>query len=104
DAIRSLYLSNGFRDVTVTHRVVDNYKGKSNDLAVFIAIEEGPQYFVHSLQVEGIAKLSKDEILAQLSSTEGQPFSEYSVAIDRDTILGLYSTRGFPNATFEWSW
>ncbi|MFN7997235.1 MAG: POTRA domain-containing protein [Bryobacteraceae bacterium] len=104
DAIRSLYQSNGFRDVAVTHKVVDNYKGKSNDLAVSIAIEEGPQYFVHNLQVEGIGKLSKEDILSQLSSTQGQPFSEYSVAIDRDTILGLYSTRGFPNATFEWSW
>ena len=103
DAISSLYQSNGFRDVAVTHKIVDNYQGKDSDLAVFINIAEGPQYFIHSLDVEGIEKLDKAQILSELSSDEGQPFSEYNVAVDRDTILELYSTKGFPNATFEWS-
>jgi len=103
DAIGSLYQSNGFRDASVTHRTVDKYNGKAGDLAVFIDIKEGPQYIVHSLEVEGIAKLDKARVLEQLSSAEGQPFSEYNVAVDRDTILEQYSAKGFPNATFEWS-
>jgi len=102
-SIASLYQSNGFRDVAVTHKIVDGYKGKPGNLAVYIDIDEGPQYFIHSLDVQGIAKLDKAQALSQLSSVEGQPFSEYNVAVDRDTILQQYSTLGFPNATFEWS-
>jgi outer membrane protein insertion porin family len=102
-SISALYQSNGFRDVAVTHKLVDGYQGKPDQLAVFISIEEGPQYFIHSLDVQGIVKLDKAQALSQLSSVEGQPFSEYNVAIDRDSILQEYSTRGFPNATFEWN-
>ncbi len=103
DAIRNLYQANGFRDVKVTHKVVDDYSGRPSELAVFINIEEGSQYSVHTLELEGVTSLNQAQIRVQLSSAEGQPFSEYNVAIDRDTILDLYSTRGFPNATFEWS-
>ncbi len=103
ESIASLYQSNGFRDVAVTHKTEDTYQGKPGQLAVFIHIDEGPQYFIHSLDVQGIAKLDKAQALAQLSSVEGQPFSEYNVAVDRDTILQQYSARGFPNATFEWN-
>jgi len=101
--IASLYQSNGFRDVKVTHRVEDNYRGQKNDLSVSIQIEEGPQYFVNTLIVEGIQKLDKAAILATLSSAAGQPYSEFNVAVDRDTILARYFQGGFPQVTFEWS-
>ncbi len=103
DAIVSLYQSNGFRDVEVTDRAQDDYGGKSGNLAVFITIKEGPQYFVNALTVEGIKSLDEQNILGRLSSVAGQPFSEFNVAVDRDTILAQYFERGFPNATFEWS-
>ncbi len=103
NAITSLYQSNGFRDVKVTHRVIDDYQGRENDLGVSIQIVEGPQYFVNSLTVDGIQKLNKAEILATLSSSAGQPYSEFNVAVDRDTILARYFQGGFPQVTFEWS-
>ena len=72
-------------------------------MAVFLTIDEGPQYFVGHLEVDGIERLDKAAILAMLSSHPGQPFSEFNVAVDRDTILAQYFDHGFPNATFEWS-
>jgi outer membrane protein assembly complex protein YaeT len=103
DSIRNLYQSNGFRDVETTHRLQDDYKGIIGNIAVFIDIKEGPQYFIDSLQLDGIEHLNKDEILGKLSSVGGQPFSEFNVAVDRDAILAQYNERGFPNATFEWN-
>jgi len=103
DTIRSLYLTNGFRDIQVEHRTVDNYLGRTGDIAVFIDITEGPQYLIGNLQVSGIERLDKASVLSVVSSTQGQPFSEYSVAVDRDSILARYFEKGFPNATFEWS-
>jgi len=103
DTIAELYTQNGFRDVQVTSKVVDDYQGKVGDIAVFILINEGPQWFVSKLEVVGIRQLDATSILNTLSCTEGQPFSEFSVAADRDTILAYYFANGFPNANFEWS-
>jgi outer membrane protein insertion porin family len=101
--ITNLYLSNGFRDVKVTSHSTDDFRGKVGDIAVTIDIEEGPQYLVNSIQVEGMNTLNKARLLPKLSSAEGQPFSEFNVAVDRDTILAEYFANGFPHATFEWS-
>jgi outer membrane protein assembly complex protein YaeT len=103
EAIANLYQSNGFRDVQVVSRTEDNFKGKPGDLAIFMTVDEGPQWFVESLEVEGITQLDKDEVTSKLSSIEGQPFSEFNVAIDRDSILNDYFVSGFPDAAFTWS-
>ncbi|MGA1994540.1 MAG: POTRA domain-containing protein, partial [Bryobacteraceae bacterium] len=83
EAIANLYQSNGFRDVKVSHNIRDGYQGKAGNMAITIAIEEGPQYFIGNLEVEGIEQLDKAKVTAQLSSIAGQPFSEFSVAVDR---------------------
>ena len=101
--IRDLYESNGFRDAKVTTRSVDNYKGKSGDLAEFFTIEEGPQYLVASLDIKGAKKLDLTKTTASLSSQPGQVFSEFNVAADRETIVRQYEQNGFPNAAFEWN-
>ena len=103
DAIVNLYQSNGFLAVKVTSRTQDNYRGKPGDLAVYLRIEEGPQSFVNNLQVDGIEHLDLKKALGSLSSIKGQPFSEFSVAVDRDTILAQYFDKGFAHATFEWN-
>jgi outer membrane protein insertion porin family len=103
DNIENLYASNGFRDAKVTASSVDDYLGKAGNIAVTLDIEEGPQYLIQSIQVNGIVHLDKDRVLAKLSCSEGQPFSEFNVGVDRNTILGDYFERGFPKATFEWS-
>ncbi|MEO8595696.1 MAG: outer membrane protein assembly factor BamA [Candidatus Solibacter sp.] len=101
--IENLYASNGYRDAKVTARSIDDYQGKAGNISVTLDIEEGPQYLIKSVQVNGIQRFDLNRILAKLSSTEGQPFSEFNVAVDRDTILAEYFDSGFPKATFEWS-
>ena len=103
DSIVNLYQSNGFREVKVNSHTQDDYNGKPGEIAVFLEVEEGPQSFVSDLQVDGIERLDRAAVMAKLSSVAGQPFSEFSVAVDRDTILAQYFDRGFAGATFEWS-
>jgi outer membrane protein assembly complex protein YaeT len=103
DSISNLYQANGFRDVKVTHRVADSFAGRTGQIAVFLEIAEGQQQFIDTVTVDGIESLDKKNVLAALSSVAGQPFSEYNVAVDRDTILAKYFEAGFPRATFEWS-
>ena len=103
DAIVNLYQSNGFLAAKVNTRTQDNYRGKVGDLAVFVEIQEGPQSFVSGLEIDGIDHLKMAEVLGSLSSVKGQPFSQFNVAVDRDTILAQYFDKGFSNATFEWN-
>src|SRR5262249_641492 len=51
--------------------------------------------------INGITRSDKETMIALLTSSPGQPFSETSVAIDRDYILGLYQSGGYPDALFE---
>jgi outer membrane protein assembly complex protein YaeT len=101
NTIRDLYRSNGFQDCEVTAREVDDYAGKKFDIAVFLDVKEGPQWFVSSLKFEGIEKSEEDYLRSILHSTEGQPYSEVNVANDRDNALDYYYNNGYPKAKFE---
>ena len=103
DTIKDLYQSNGFRDVVVTARSEDNYKGRTGDMAEFFTIDEGPQYRVSSLVIKGNEKVDLKKTISSLSSQEGQIFSEFNVATDRETIIREYGRNGFPDATLEWN-
>lgn len=103
ESIANLYRANGFRDVSVTSTVIDSYQGDPSKIAVVFNIDEGPQWTVVHLDVTGIEQLDSQQIVPTLSSGEGQPFSEFSVASDRDSILAFYYSEGFPDASFEWN-
>jgi outer membrane protein assembly complex protein YaeT len=102
-SIEDLYQSNGFREVMVTSKTVDDYQGRDGDLAVFLTIVEGPQYFVASLNIKGAEKPDLGKVYASLNSQPGQIFSEFNVAADRERIIAFYGDNGFPDATFEWT-
>jgi outer membrane protein assembly complex protein YaeT len=102
ETIADLYRANGFRDVKVTSRTVDDYKGKKGDEAVFFTIDEGSQYKVAALQIIGTHKLDIAKTIDSLNSQTGQVFSEFDVGTDRETIIAEYGKNGFQNATVEW--
>ena len=101
-AITDLYQANGFRDAKVTSRVVDDYKGRKGDEAVFFSIVEGPQYRVASLAVQGSRNFDLTKTIGSLSSQKDQVFSEFNIAVDRETIIRAYGDNGFADASFEW--
>jgi outer membrane protein assembly complex protein YaeT len=103
DAIQALYRDSGFRDVQVTVETTDDYLGRPGDVAVTIRINEGPQYLVSELNVEGMERKDRDTVIALLASQPGQPFAETSVGVDRNYLLELYQSQGFPDMTFEYS-
>lgn len=102
DAISELYRANGFLEVKVTSREADDSGGKAGAVAVFIEIQEGRQWFVSSVAMEGVSPENDDSVRAALQSGPGQPFSEANIASDRDSILGFYYNHGYPDATFEY--
>jgi outer membrane protein assembly complex protein YaeT len=103
NSIRELYRSNGFRDVEVTAMKVDDYQGKEGHIAIFIAIKEGPQWFVSKLSFRGVEPNDEHALRLILHSTEGQPYSDLNVASDRDAVLDYYFNNGYAGAKFEFT-
>ncbi len=102
-AIEALYQANGFRDCKVTSKVQTNYRGKPQDLSVQFQINEGKQWTVASLKIQGNARLDLAPMRDQFASIEGQPFAGVNIGSDRNRILEYYFNHGFPAASFTYS-
>ena len=103
-SIADLYKSNGFRDVTVATRIDRDFRGKAGDVAVTVTISEGNQWLVDNLTMNGVSQANRRTALAGVTEMSGEPFSEVSMAVDRNSILTWYYTNGYPDATFNASW
>lgn len=100
DSMRTLYQANGFLDAKVDGQILDNYKGREGDIYVKFVVQEGEQTRVASLTIEGIHAFTEAELLEDIGSQPGQPYSDFNVATDRDNILARYFNAGFPDASF----
>ncbi|HUA15685.1 MAG TPA: POTRA domain-containing protein [Verrucomicrobiae bacterium] len=98
--LEGLYRSNGYQHVEIRTSVDDNYRGVSNQLAVYLKINEGPQTRVGELNIVGNQKIPTGE-LPETTTQAGQAYSEQDLAGDRERILNYYFNHGFPNATLE---
>lgn len=101
EAIESLYRANGFQEAKVTGEASDDYQGKVGRMRVVMDINEGPQTRVQRLTIVGNAAIPEAELRDQIGTLEGQPFSEYNLATDREAIANYYFNRGFPDVSFE---
>ncbi len=103
EAILDLYRSNGFRDVQVAATTLDDYRGRNDELGVRYEIEEGVQWTVSELLIEGASPEDTAYLREIIQSAVGQPYSEANIAADRDAILSYFFDNGYPDATFDWS-
>lgn len=100
-AIEELYRSNGFRDAHATSKVERNFQGKEKQVAVTITVAEGEQIFVNNLEISGVDLKLYERIQAMVTSSEGQPYSAFNIATDRDNILNFYYDNGYTDASIE---
>ena len=103
DSIVDLYHANGFGQAKLTSSVRDDYGGEKERIAVFINVDEGPQTLVAALHVVGNTAIPEAQLRGLITNTEGQPFSNSNVALDRDALLNEYFNFGFPNAQFDYA-
>ena len=102
-SMKNLYAANGFLSATVAGTTPSGNRQKGGELLVRYEINEGKQTLVSSLKLEGMSAIGEQELRGVVGSLPGQPYSEISVASDRDNILALYFNEGFPSATFSWT-
>jgi outer membrane protein insertion porin family len=101
NGLQDLYRASGFRQVQIASSVDGSFGGKDTQLAVTLQVNEGVQTLVGDLKLLGVQKVSSDLLLSKIDTAPGQPYSDYKLAGDRDTILNYYFNNGFPNANLE---
>lgn len=103
DAIHSLYLRNGYLNITVTEDVKwrDGKKEGQQLTDVTLVVDEGIQTRVANIAFTGLHCLSATEARAALALKEGDPFREYMIESDENTLSELISEKGFPHITIK---
>jgi outer membrane protein insertion porin family len=104
ETIANLYRASGYRDVKVKSLVDKNYRGRPGQIGVTVTIDEGPMWKVERLTLNGVQQTTESQVRPLLSSTSGQPFSEATLALDRDQVLTYYYQRGYLDAKFDTAW
>lgn len=99
-AIRGLYRANGYPSVKVSSAIVAA-PPTPGDLKLRVSLDEGPLVRVGALEIHGAHAVGEAEIRGLLNTQVGQPYSDTTVADDRDAVLNDYLNRGFPAAQLE---
>jgi outer membrane protein assembly complex protein YaeT len=103
-SITDLYRANGFRDVKVSTTVDRSGAGTTAHIAVTVHIEEGPQWLVETMNLDGVEQGSREALVSRLSSVAGEPFADVNLAADRNELLTWYFQQGFRAAQVDAAW
>ena len=94
--IKRYYQDMGFLDITVTPSF--DYEEEKGFMYITLKIDEGAQYHVRNIIIEGNIVLPEGEIRKRISLEEWQPFSYTKLAEDIENVRSLYYGKGYMNA------
>jgi outer membrane protein assembly complex protein YaeT len=100
-AIKNLYLANGYQSVKVNSEILDNFHGARGEMKVVVKVDEGPLVTVGSLEIRGSHAVNAEDIRGMVNTRAGQPFSEATTADDREVVMNYYFNRGFPSVQLD---
>jgi len=93
ERIKSFYLRNGYLDIKIDYKL--DYDSRQ-DIYLRIIVDEGKQYVVGNIVIEGSEKISEDEIRKILKSCPVDSIFTYdSLKEDSSNIKGLYFGKGY---------
>ena len=94
--IKELYQDDGYADVQVTDVRVDRLDKKN--VAITIYINEGQQYHVGTLTVEGLHIVTEPNFRKVIKVTEGKVFSPQKLQKDIKSVEDAYGVAGYADA------
>ncbi len=93
EAIRFTYQNRGFADARVTDVQVVPLDDQSVELV--FTINEGRQYSVNQLRLDGVNITSPDELKARLAMTDGSLYTPDGLGKDIKALQEFYGTQGY---------
>jgi outer membrane protein insertion porin family len=92
-AIRTLYQNRGFADVQIMD--IQTVPLRTDGVELQITINEGIQYRVNTVKLEGINIVPAEEIKARLRMNDGSLFTPKGMGDDLKTLRDFYGSRGY---------
>ena len=95
--IEGFYQDNGYLRVKVLEPKIDINK-KARQIHIIIPVEEGPQFRIKSIEVEGDNTVPHDEIKKNILTKKGDIYNVSQLREDIVTVTDMYSSKGFAYA------
>jgi len=92
-ALKLLYQNRGFADVDIAD--IDTQPIGKDGVELVVTIQEGIQYKVTNLQIEGVEVASVDEVKGILTMVNGSLFTPKGLAADLKAISDFYGRIGY---------
>jgi outer membrane protein assembly complex protein YaeT len=99
EAIKNLYIYEGFVDVEVAHEL--HFDSTERQVDVLLLINEGEQTFVKSISLEGINLFDEESLKQEMVMKPEQPFDRRNIDIDKGIITYLYDDRGYADVSVK---
>ncbi|EAQ67518.1 outer membrane protein [Marinomonas sp. MED121] len=94
DSLKSYYLDRGYLDFEIVSNQVSLSPDKQN-VYIVININEGPQYFIEDVILNGELVLTEDEIFSEITQEAGDVFSRAKATKDLESISALLGDHGY---------
>jgi len=75
-----------------------NRASQSQEVDIFISINEGPQFHIHAVTIEGIQIVTEANFRKVIKVTEGQVFSPGKLEKDIKAVEDAYGIAGYADA------
>ncbi|MAV39515.1 MAG: outer membrane protein assembly factor BamA [Puniceicoccaceae bacterium] len=95
NTIRLFYQNAGFLDVEVNPEQVEYNFEKHKRSKIIIHVDEGEQYFLGNVAIEGATIFTDQELLSLLKLREGIPYSQEGMDRFAQRIRDFYTARGY---------
>lgn len=98
-SIRQFYQDRGYLDAQVGRRI--ELSPDQRSAVVVFVIEEGTQYLVDSVRVEGAQLFAHEQILLNMALRQGDVYSEDKVRRSIDSLRQMYGSLGFLSTSIQ---
>lgn len=93
EKIRDFYRKAGYSDIQVDKRV--EFDESRRSLAITVVIEEGRQYLVGDIAIQGNTQIAEDELRERLTITTNAPFSQELLRENAVNLQTAYFALGY---------
>ncbi|HVE15984.1 MAG TPA: outer membrane protein assembly factor BamA [Chthoniobacterales bacterium] len=97
-SLKLLYQNRGFADVDIADVATQTLDNKKDGVEIVITIQEGIQYRVNAITLDGVNLVPKEQMLGILKMREGSLFTPKGLADDLNAMRTFYGQRGYIEA------
>jgi len=97
-SLKLLYQNRGFADVDIADVATQTLDNEKDGVEIVITIQEGIQYRVNAITLDGVNLVPKEQMLGILKMREGSLFTPKGLADDLNAMRTFYGQRGYIEA------